>query len=66
MRRETRLKWERANEAASCRCYDRGWSSASGPELDWASDYEHWNPPSTGHLIAASLILYGVDASELP
>ncbi len=67
MRRETRVKWERANVVASCPCYmPLGGMAARGPEVDWASDYEHWNPPSTGHLVAASLILDGVDHRELP
>lgn len=59
-------RWERANAVANCTCRETGVASVSSPEADWASTFEFWNTPSSGHLIAASLILDGVDCEDLP
>jgi hypothetical protein len=55
----------RARRLANCRCYRSGARRTPSPDMlgpliiDWTCRNEYWNPPETGHLIAASLAMDG-------
>lgn len=58
--------WERANRIASCDCEETGRRGVNERTADWAANWEHWNDPLRGHLIAASLLLDGAPVEDLP
>jgi hypothetical protein len=58
-------KPERAREVANCQCMSLVGKVADDPTLDWVMVYEFFNTTTAGHLIAASLILDGLDCKDV-
>lgn len=66
MKRKAKRLWKRANSMAGCRC-----ATGDGlffcPEITpWMAEHEYWHESQPWHLIAASLLLDGIDSKDLP
>ena len=69
MKREAARAWRLANKYADCQCQSTGVVRGFGADAigKWSAQWEYWNnTPTSGRFITASLVLDGMDASELP